>query len=191
MLIVPKEATKNIIKNVVQFINNDTTLVSIVPSLSIDELESDVLQDQHIVSLYPNTTVEIHKGIIGYVNNSHVDEELIYSLLRPLGKLFKINKNEAEIFSTVSGCGPAIVDLFIESLSDGAVLNGMNRALSYELMPEMIIGAAQLLKVSNQHPGIIKDKVCSPGGHTIKAIHTLEKHAFRYTLSDAMNSVND
>lgn len=191
ILVVPKIAVKTIIKNLVKYINKDTTIVSIVPSISIDELESDLLQNQPIVSLYPNTVVEINQGILGYISSQYVDEEMIFSVFEPLGKLININKNEIDIFSTISSCGPAFVDLFIESLSDGAVLNGMNRDLSYKVITEMIIGAAKLAKESNKHPGILKDIVSSPGGSTIKAINTLEKHAFRYTLSDAINTVND
>lgn len=191
ILVIPENEVKNILKNLVKFINKDTTIVSVVPPISIDELESDLLQNQPIVSLYPNTVVEINQGILGYINNQYVDEKMILSIFEPLGKLIKINENEIDIFSTVSGCGPAFVDLFIEGLSDGAVLNGMNRNLSYEVITEMIIGAAKLAQESNKHPGILKDAVSSPGGSTIKAINTLEKHAFRYTLADAINTVND
>jgi len=102
--------------------------------------------------------------------------------------VFKVNETELAIFSVLSGCGPAIVDVFIEALSDGTVLNGMNRALSYDVISEMIVGAAKLAQ-QDKHPAALKDAVTSPGGSTIKAIATLEKHGFRYGLIDAVDSV--
>ncbi|MBN4908393.1 pyrroline-5-carboxylate reductase [Staphylococcus sp. EG-SA-13] len=190
ILVVPNNEVKNILENLSDIINKDTTIVSVVPSISIEGIENMLPEKQPIVSLLPNTVVEINEGIIGYINNPYVDEEKIITVFKPLGKLIKINQNEVDIFSTISGCGPAFVDLFIEGLSDGAVLKGMNRALSYEVITEMIIGAAKLAKKTKKHPGILKDEVTSPGGSTIKAINTLEKHAFRYALSDAIDSVN-
>ena len=129
-------------------------------------------------------------GILGYINNAAVNEDNISTLFSPLGTLLKINEEDKEIFSKVAGCGPAIIDLFVEGLSDGAVLNGMNRQLSYQVITEMIIGAAQLIQQSGSHPALLKDQVTTPKGKTIKALNTLEKHKFRYTLMESLNSAD-
>ncbi|WP_436854310.1 pyrroline-5-carboxylate reductase [Staphylococcus caeli] len=188
IIMVNETAAIDVLHQLKAIIGGNTVIVSVVPALSIKQIEDLMSQGQPVVSLLPNTVVEINQGIIGYAGNQHVDGAIISQLFNPLGKVFKVNEAELAIFSVLSGCGPAIVDVFIEALSDGAVLNGMNRALSYDVISEMIVGAAKLAQ-QDKHPAVLKDAVTSPGGSTIKAISTLEKHGFRHALIDAVDSV--
>nr|XP_048673504.1 pyrroline-5-carboxylate reductase 1, mitochondrial isoform X3 [Caretta caretta] len=49
-------------------------------------------------------------------------------------------------------------------------------------------GAAKMLLESEQHPGQLKDNVCSPGGATIYALHFLESGGFRSLLINAVEA---
>ena len=77
--------------------------------------------------------------------------------------------------SAVSACGPAFVDIFLEAMADGGVACSLSREQAMELAAHMLAGTAKLALESGQHPGALKDAVCSPGGTTIQGVRRLER----------------
>ena len=50
----------------------------------------------------------------------------------------------------------------------------------------MMKGTAELLLETGEHPGALKDRVCSPAGSTNQGVRTLERRAFRAAVTDAV-----
>ncbi len=89
----------------------------------------------------------------------------------------------------VSG-SPAYTYLFIEALADGAVAEGMPRPI-YEFAAQAVLGAAKMVLETKEHPGVLKDRVSSPGGTTIQAVKTLEENGFRAAVIKAVQAAAD
>ena len=102
--------------------------------------------------------------------------------------LDRLDEKLIDAGSAISGSGPAFVYLFIEALADGAVACGIPRAKALEYAAATVIGAGELVLSSGQHPGQLKDAVCSPGGSTIAGIRALENHGFRAAAMEAVIS---
>ena len=83
---------------------------------------------------------------------------------------------------------PAFAAMFLESLADGGVKNGLPRATAYRLAAQMMAGTAQLHLATGTHPGAMKDAVCSPGGTTIKGVAALEAAGLRNALISAVDA---
>lgn len=54
------------------------------------------------------------------------------------------------------------------------------------MVAQSMKGAAELILNNNTHPGIEIDKVCTPGGITIKGINELEHEGFTSALIKAI-----
>lgn len=107
--------------------------------------------------------------------------EEILGIFRIAGRARLVEEEWLDTVTALSGSGPAFVFLFIESLADGAVLNGMSREAAYEF-------AARIILESGMHPGELKDIVASPAGTTIAGIHVMERRAFRSIVMDAVDA---
>ena len=93
------------------------------------------------------------------------------------------------IAGTLSGCGPAYAAMFLEALGDAGVFHGLPRELAYRLAAQMLAGAGKLQLETGEHPGAMKDAVCSPGGTTILGVAELERRGFRGAVMEAIHAV--
>lgn len=157
---------------------NDPLIVSIVAGVRIFRLER-LTGCNRIIRVMPNTPCLIGQGACAIATAPEVDpadSELIREFLQSVGIVVDVEEDMMDSVTGLSGSGPAYVFSFIESLIDGAVLTGMPRATARKLAIQTVIGSASMLKKSNEHPAVLRDRVTSPGGTTIEAVsytHTL------------------
>lgn len=166
-------------------------LVSMAAGIEIFTLERMAELDCAIIRIMPNTPVAVGKGVILYCSNENTSKEdvdFFVASLNNAGFVDEIPENKIDAASAVSGCGPAFVYMFAEALADGAVECGLPRDKALKYAALTLEGAARKMLESAEHPGALKDAVCSPGGTTIAGVHALEKNGFRNAAMDAVVS---
>ena len=110
------------------------------------------------------------------------------NLFQEIGFAFSV-KQESLMHSVtgLSGSGPAYVFLFIQSLAEAGVREGLSFDQSLQMAINTVSASAKLLSESKEHPADLITKVCSPGGTTIEAIASLEKNGFRNSILEAVH----
>lgn len=190
ILAVKPNYYKKVIDEIKDLLENKV-FISIAAGFTIEKLENLLGSDKKIVMTMPNTPASVGCGMSILCPNSNVSDDEFSNVLEifsSFGKAIKIDENQFDAASVVNGCLPAFVDLFIESLSDGAVFCGLKRDISYKLILQTIIGSAKLMEESGEHPGHLKDKVTSPKGTTIEGVKALEENNFRAGLIKAVEA---
>ena len=132
-------------------------------------------------------------GVVEYYGQGASQEELdaFQALLAPAGLVDRVNPDRLNAASAVSGCGPAFCAIFIEAIADGGVACGLPRDKALAYAAQMVAGTAQLMLDQHEHPGQLKDGVCSPGGTTIQGVRTLEDRGFRSAVMEAVIAAYD
>lgn len=105
-----------------------------------------------------------------------------------MGVACQVNENQLDAVTGVSGCGPAYIYLLIEAMADGGVKMGLSREIALKLATQTVMGSAKMVQETGEHPGVLKDKVMSPGGATAAAVHKLEENGFRNSAISAVEA---
>ncbi len=177
------------IKEILQKRTDRFVLVSMAAGLSIQDIKELTRMDAPIIRISPNTPVAIGEGIVLYTASFEVtaqEKADFVNALSESGLVTEIPESLHAIGGTLSGCGPAFTDMFIEALADGAVACGLPRNQALAIAAQMVVGSGKLMLETGSHPGVLKDAVCSPGGTTIQGVKVLEEKGFRGASMDAV-----
>lgn len=168
-------------------------MVTMAAGLTMEQISTMAGGDYPVIRIMPNTPCAVGAGVVLYDSNRHVTDaevEEFTDALSGSGLLDHLEEHLIDAGSAVAGCGPAFACLFMEALADGGVTCGLPRAKALRYAAQMLEGTARLLLESEQHPGAMKDAVCSPGGSTIAGVHALEQGALRATVMNAVIAAN-
>ena len=169
--------------------NVPAVLVTMAAGLTIEAIQKMAGGAYPVIRIMPNTPAAIGEGMILYDVSAGMNEQKTEEFLKIMehaGRFSRLAEGLIDAGSAVSGCGPAFVCMFAEALADGGVACGLPRQQALEFACQMIAGTARLILESGEHPGKLKDAVCSPGGTTIQGVRTLEECGFRGAVTDAV-----
>ncbi|MFI3326903.1 MAG: pyrroline-5-carboxylate reductase [Clostridia bacterium] len=191
VLAVKPHFYETVIKEIKDFVNEETVVVAIAPGKTLEFLENNFGKKVKTVRTMPNTPAMVGQGMTAYCPNEYVTKEelaQVVDFLNSFGKASQVTEKMIDAVVAVSGSSPAYVYMFIEALADGAVMEGLPRDEAYKFAAQAVYGSAKMVLETGLHPAALKDMVCSPGGTTIEAVRVLEENSFRGSIMNAMKA---
>lgn len=193
-LAVKPNLYEEVILQIRDFITKNTIVVAIAAGQSIERIEGLFARPLKLVRAMPNTPAMVLEAMSALTPNTLIsDEEIdkVVSIFNSFGKCEIVPEKLMDAVTGVSGSSPAYVYMFIEAMADAAVFDGMPRSQAYKFAAQSVLGAAKMVLETGQHPGALKDAVCSPGGTTIEAVAKLEELGFRGTVIRAQHTCTE
>ncbi|HHX77474.1 MAG TPA: pyrroline-5-carboxylate reductase, partial [Firmicutes bacterium] len=144
-----------------------------------------------LIRIMPNTPCLVGAGMVVIAPGKDIDDDevtAVKKLLEPVGRVIVLAEKQLDAVTGLSGSGPAYVFAFIEALADGGVKAGLNKETALLLSAQTVLGAAQMMLKTGEHPSVLKDRVTSPGGTTIEGLSVLEKGCFRGNILAAVEA---
>jgi pyrroline-5-carboxylate reductase len=166
-------------------------LISIAAGVRIATLSKGLGENVRIVRVMPNTPCLVGQSASGYCLGpaaTAADGVLVGQLLGAVGRAFAVDEKLLDAVTGLSGSGPAFVYTVIEALSDGGVRMGLPRDVALSLAAQTVLGSAEMVLQTGEHPAVLKDRVTSPGGTTIAGLQALETGGLRAALMAAVEA---
>lgn len=190
ILAVKPGQVKVVLEEIAPAITADHLLISVAAGVKISFLEENLPVGTPVIRVMPNVPSLAGEGMSALVMGSCAVEshqKVAEALFASVGRVIIVSEKEIDAVTAVSGCGPAYMAIVLEALADGGVKMGLSRQVALELAAQTMIGTGRMI-LNGEHPAVLKDRVCSPGGSTISGVHVLENGGLRGVLLSAVEA---
>lgn len=180
-----------VLKEIAPCLTRGHLIVSVAAGVNLAVLEGNIPAGVPVIRVMPNVPALVGEGMTAISLGKNAGERErceVEKLFSAVGKVVTLPEKDLDAATGVSGCGPAYVAIILEALADGGVKMGLPRTLAMEMATQTLIGTARMIQVTGEHPGALKDRVCSPGGSTISGVHVLEQSGLRGILISAVEA---
>lgn len=191
VLAVKPQILSRVLDGIAEQIKPSTLVISIAAGVPIRAIEARLPAGTRVIRTMPNTPALVDAGATAIARGPHSTDEDLESARRifdSVGMSVVLDESQLDAVTGLSGSGPAYVFLILEALADAGVKVGLSRRTSQLLAAQTLFGSAKMILETNEHPGLLKDMVTSPGGTAITGLHTLEHGGVRTTLIDAVEA---
>lgn len=174
-------------------LKNRPLFISIAAGITLSKIKAS-LGEVPLIRVMPNTPALLGQGasafcLGGTADASHAADAA--ELLGSFGIALRVDEEQINAVTALSGSGPAYVFLFMEAMQAAGEQLGLDKETSFKLAAQTIQGAAAMIQMRSDDPATLRAKVTSPGGTTEAAIKAFENSGFRDIVLKAMTAARD
>ena len=177
-----------------RFVNPDTVFVTMAAGKIMDAYHSILGDNVHLIRIMPNTPSALGHGVtLITANDNTTDAQLqqVCDLLNANGTIEHMrDEHELDKATTISGCGPAYVALFVENLTHAGVELGLDKNLAERLAIQTVIGSGVMLDTIDLPVAQQRQNVTSKKGVTAAALDIMmdDKNSMQDMMQKALKN---
>lgn len=169
-------------------------VLSIMAGITTKELARLALGDGaapgilQAVRAMPNMAAKIREAVTLYTPSPGTSQEnlnIASWIFGQVGEAHQIPEASFDICAVLVGCAGSLLLLAVDGLLDAAVAEGVRRPEVQNLVVNSAIGMLKLVPAGD-HPGVLREKIASPGGCSIRALLELERLGARSAFTRAI-----
>ncbi len=148
------------------------TVVSILAGTPIAKVKKLLGNKNTVARAMPNLSAKVGESMTAIAGDPAgiTKAKIIFS---GCGEVIQLPEAYFDLFTAVSGSGPAYFFFLMELLASYLQKNGVTSGSAKQMAVQTAFGAAKLAKISHEHPEILRKQVTSRGGTTEAALSVL------------------
>jgi pyrroline-5-carboxylate reductase len=148
--------------------------VSVAAGITLAQMAAALPSGTPLIRCMPNTPAAIGQGMMVLCPGAGVSaatRALAELLMASSGAIAWLeDESLMDAVTAISGSGPAYVFHFIEALTEAGRSLGLPDKLAALLAMQTVAGAGHMAQRSDEPPGVLRERVTSPGGTTAAAL---------------------
>ncbi len=140
--------------------------------------------------IIPNTAIMVDESmtLVSSRGASREQEEFVTDLFVGMGAVVSIAEDKMDASTAIASCGIAFAMKYVRAAMQAGVELGLYPHDAKVLAAQAMKGAGEMLLAEGSHPEAEIDRVCTPGGMTIRGINELEHSGFNSAVIKALKA---
>lgn len=173
---------------------NDKPLVSILAGVTLRVLKRSFNQHDRIVRTMPNLPATVGKGVTALAESPESREKdlrFAEEILGAVGETVRVGEGLIDAVTAVSGSGPGYIFRIADLMVQAGCEVGLSEEQARSLTAQTLLGSAELLVQSGEHPSDLCHKVCSPGGTTLAGLDAMMANGLEAAIRAGVTAARD
>jgi len=188
----------DVLTEIAEELPKNSVVISMAGGIELKTMASALPEHKNLIRSMPNTPAMVGQAVTGLAPHSTASADALDAaqwLFSSVGEVVKVEEQQINALSAISGSGPAWIYFIIEQWEKVAISKGFTKEQAETLVRSTLFGSAALLAESGEEPSVLRKNVTSPGGTTERIIATLDEanleRLFSAALDAAVNRANE
>lgn len=189
ILAVKPQGFPTLINELKEIVTDEHIIVSVAAGLKIDKIYEMFDRKVKLIRTMPNTPASVNEGITGVVVGETVsqdDKRFFENVFEHLGMIAYIKEEQFDAFTAICGSSPAFIYMFMNGMIKGGIEEGLDPDIVGKMVAQAVLGAAKMVKESDEDPDKLRERVTSKAGVTWKGVEFLQNANFEKIVSDCI-----